>query len=320
MSKPENLFSKIQGSARDLLNRALLLPQVKDQAVLDRFNGIRKDYLKLRDTLSGTAAPKGYAQNPGYGWNSWTDKIRNTFSAGVPLGFLSTPIIASTMVVGRKRGKTQADERIALVSEVFGCETAASLLREDFPGKPNITDAVWLTSANRAHQAYHLALYKKVSGSDIASVPVVLEWGAGYGNMARLVKRLNPGATYIIIDLPELLALQYVYLYSILGASALNPVCGASAIVEGKINFVPYSAVIGKKVRLECSGFISTWAITESPFEAQELVIDTKCFNAGKVLVAYAKGDGNRFEARLPGLGLKEEPAVLQPGHIYAFK
>jgi hypothetical protein len=138
--------------------------------------------------------------------------------------------------------------------------------------------------------------------------------------MARLIKRLNPGVTYIIVDLPELLALQYIYLYSILGCSALNPVCGVSRLVGGKINFVPYSAVMERRLSLECDGFISTWAITESPLEAQDFVIQSKCFSARKILLAYLKVDSNRFAGRLEELGLKEEPATLQPGHAYALK
>lgn len=320
MSDTENLFSRIAGTARDILNRALLLPKIKDQAVLERFGAVQKDYLKLCGALSGAPALQGPDPNPAYGWDSWAGKIREAFGPGVPLDFLATPLVAGTMVFGRKKGKAQADDRIALVSEVFGAETAASLLREDYPGKPNLTDPAWLTSANRAHQAFHLALYKKVTGADFFAAPTVLEWGAGYGNMARLVKRLNPGVTYVIVDLPELLALQYIYLYSILGPPELNPVCGVSGLAAGKINFVPSSAVMEKRVSLDCGAFISTWALTESPLEAQDLVIGSNCFGAKKVLLAYDKADGNRFAGRLGELGLKEEPAALQPGHAYAFR
>jgi len=320
MRNTENIFSKVTGEARDLINRMTLLPKVKDPAVIGRFNEIRKDYLKLREVLSGTLVQAGGGANPAYGWNSWSDNIRDTFREGVSMDFLATPILANTMVFGRKRGKSQADSRIANVRKVYGDPKAAELLREDFPGGPNITDPVWLTSANRAHQAYHLALYKNKAGADLSSVATILEWGAGYGNMARLVKRLNPGVTYVIVDLPELMPLQYIYLYSILGPSALNPASGVFGIEEGKINFVPYAAVIGKRVSLRCDSFISTWAITESPYEAQDLVMAEHCFGAEKVLLAYAKGDGNKFEMRLPELELKEEPAVLQPGHAYALK
>ena len=73
MSNPENLLAKVEGSVRDLLNRALLLPKLKDQAVLNRFSEIRKDYLKLCDDLSGTVVTKSPNPNPGYGWNSWAD-------------------------------------------------------------------------------------------------------------------------------------------------------------------------------------------------------------------------------------------------------
>lgn len=319
MPQIKELLLKAVGYVRDRLNRVFLLPKLREEMVLARFGTVRKKYLTLCGTLSGTPLRENFRSNPLYSWGSWTENIRKAFEHGVPPDFLSVPVLTGTMVYGRNRGKAETDRRIPCISEVFGDKTAA-LLREDFPGLPNITDSRWLTSANRALHAFHLAFYRRITGADFWSSPVILEWGGGYGNMARLIKKLNPGATYIIVDLPELLALQYIYLYSILGPEVVNPACGIEAIVEGRINFVPYSAVMGKKLQLNCDGFVSTWAITESPFEAQDLVLGSKCFGAKKALLAYAKGDGNKFETRLMEIGLKEEPAALQPGHAYAFR
>ena len=35
--------------------------------------------------------------------------------------------------------------------------------------------------------------------------------------MARILRKLNPNFTYVLVDLPELGALQYIYLYSVTG-------------------------------------------------------------------------------------------------------
>jgi hypothetical protein len=206
-----------------------------------------------------------------------------------------------------------------MTADVLGVDTAKRLLREDCIGLPNITDAKWLTSANRAHHASHLAAYLRAKGRPLWEAGCVAEWGGGYGNMARLIRRMNPRCTYIIFDLPEILALQYVYLTAVEGEEPhlLSP---TEQIAIGKVNLVAsYAALAGEVVTPMCDAFISTWALSESPASAQTAVLDRRFFGASAVLMAYRRGDGNRLEAAVGGSDLAEFPVPFyDPSHSYA--
>ncbi len=308
----------LRGTAADVIGRSLLLPKLREPETERRFNDIASGYARLLEQFSGESSTA--AANPEYQWDSWRGSIAKAFEKGVPLRFLSMPVLAKTMVFGRKRGKQKADERIGAVRNAFGDETAKRLLREDFLGAPAITDPLWMTSANRAHHASHLAHYKLAARTDFWDAGTVLEWGAGYGDMARLLRRMNPRLTYIIVDLPELLALQYIYLGALEGTSALNIASRTGGVVEGKINLIPYEFLAAGRLTPRCDAFISNWAVTESPIEAQKMVIGSGLYSARKVLLAYFKKDGNMFMDSIGPLGLTEDAIPSQPGNAYAFR
>jgi len=316
MAKNIAIVDSLRGVAADVYGRLFLLPKLKEAESERRFFEVAPDYKRLTAEFYAETAVPG--ANPAYQWDSWRKNIRDAFDKGVPVNFLSMSVLAKTMVFGRKRGKKHADMRIEKVREVFGDEIAKRLLLEDYLGAPAVTDSEWMTSANRAHLASHLAHYSDKAKTHLWDAGTVLEWGAGYGCMARLLRRMNPGLTYIIVDLPELLALQYVYLCALEGASALNVATQPQGILKGKINFIPYESLVAGKVVPSCDAFISTWAVTESPIEAQKSVIDARFFSAKKVLLAYFKKDGNMFQSHGDTLGLSEDAIPAQPGNAYA--
>lgn len=235
-----------------------------------------------------------------YDWGGWSGRIRSTFNTGVPLDFLSHPTIAYTMVFARRGGISLAKERQKVVVEVFGLEIAKKLLLEDYIGMQIITDREFLTSANRSHHASHLAYYTQSRKRNFWDSDSIIEWGGGYGNMARIIRNMNPGITYTIIDLPELLALQYVYLTSVEGEGCINVnnVQDQIRIVPGKINLISSHHLYNRDIELKCDGFLSTWAITKSPRNAQSYVMSKKLFNANHLLLG-SKIDSNNHLAEV---------------------
>jgi len=308
-------------AVREMVLQQILLPKLKKTDEINRFHDVRNRYWEILTKLRSWAPSSELAVNPRYEWNKWAGHIAGSFKEGVPISFLSNSYLIETMVHHRKGGRKAALQRIAEVKAAFGVSLSTYLLKETYIGLPRITDSYWLTSANTAHHAFHLASYRKVTGKVFWESESIVEWGGGYGNMARILKKMNSHLTYTIIDLPELLALQYIYLYSTGGREAVHIIEPGQSAASGRVNFLPSNVLTSGQLRLECNAFISTWALTESPYKAQEYMIDSNLLSAEKVLLGYATEKDNMMRTHLGRLGLSERPVpVLPEGNAYAFR
>jgi len=288
-----------------------------------RFRAVSADYAAVCARLLGESSGSS-SRTEGYDWTSFSHAVRRALEPRVPINFLRLRVLRRTMVFGSSRGIAATTKRVAIVENVFGQAVARQLLAEDWIGSPSITEGTHLTSANRAHHAAHLAAYQRVIGTPLWEARHVLEWGGGYGNMARLVRRMNPRLTYTIIDLAELLALQYVYLAAVEGSRP--NVIGADDpldLHEGAVNLVSSVRIAAAPTSVRGDAFLSTWAITESPKEAQRLALGHAFFGARRILMA-SKLDGNNIMAgRLPR-DITREPIGndmgIGPEHEYWFR
>ena len=274
----------------ELALRFIARPKIKDKKALKRFFQLKGEYSRVCAMFLPNRTGS-VSDSVGYNWAEWATKIRSAFQKEVPLGFLSHPTIVRTMVYRKQRGVLATRKKILTVEFVYGKSIARCLLKEDYIGLPTISNLPFLTSANRAHHAFHLARYKEITGVNFWDCSSIIEWGGGYGNMACIIRKMNPGITYIVIDLPEILSLQYVYLGSIFGNNSINIV--NHDIVNGKINLVSTQTTMEKGVPLKCDGFLSTWALTESPKSDQLSVIERNFFDAKRVLMASRIDDNN---------------------------
>jgi hypothetical protein len=68
------------------------------------------------------------------------------------------------------------------------------------------------SSGTLIHHAYHLHRFETVTGRFLLELQEIIEFGGGYGSMARLLARLGYRGRYHIHDLPEFAALQRFYL------------------------------------------------------------------------------------------------------------
>lgn len=120
--------------------------------------------------------------------------------------FLRWSTIQATMFV--EEAPYIRSEYDALVDEWPACLPA---LAEGSTGNPKRLSFAPDTSGNMVHQAYHLLQLRRV-GIDFLNVSSVVEFGGGYGAMARLFNRLGYTGKYYIHDLLEFQWLQEYYL------------------------------------------------------------------------------------------------------------
>lgn len=200
----------------------------------------------------------------------------------------------------------------ALIANYYDVEVGG--LRLDCPGKK------W--SSNSVGQLFYLG--KIIEQIDYEKIETFVEFGGGYGCLARITKSLLPKTTYVIIDLPELLAIQYLYLRATLdGVAIVVQTDPKGHIQKAAINLIPVSILEG--IDLKATVFTSNFALSESPEITQKLVIHKQFFSA---TVCYVNGQieswGSNNSWRMPSHlevinSLKNlyPHTYLQPHHIF---
>lgn len=282
-----------------------------DQDQLKRFWMLNGRYAQMCDLYSSYFNDQKILKS-GYDWENWRLEIRQAFKHGVPLDFLSCPTLVKTMVLARRGGISAASILIQFTKNVFGEEITKRLLKEDYIGLPTMQNVSYQTSTNCSRLANHLAHYTRECKRMFWDTTSVLEWGGGYGKMARIIRKMNPLITYIIVDLPELLALQYIDLASLEGEDNVVLNFGEEKrIVPGKINLISALEVISKKNWIHAESFLSTWAITESPRDSQEFVMNHQYFGAEHILLGFKIDEHNFLINSLPKEKIQRIPVPL---------
>jgi len=280
------LRSIFQYDVKEILNAFMVKPSLKDEKSITKFYSLNKEYDNIcqKYYLGNNSSTQN---SIGYDWGSWSGKIRNTFKTNVPINFLANPLIAYTMVFQRNKGVKETQDRLNYIKKIFNPEIMQNILREDYIGGPVISNSFFKTSANRAHHTLHLASYFESTKKYFWESSSIIEFGGGYGNMARLIRKMNPNMTYIIVDLPELLALQYVYLGSLESEENLNIFSSKSDSIKiGKINLISSNLIYSNEISIHAESFISTWALSECPNFLQKFVIENDFFSASNILIA----------------------------------
>jgi hypothetical protein len=215
--------------------------------------------------------------------------------------------------------------QLELLRGMFPLARLKELLLEDYAGMPIIMNSEFLTSHNSIHHLYHFARYAKSTGVEPANVESILEWGGGYGNLAKLLFRLSESKrTYTIIDLPLLSCVQWIYLSTVVGAERVNLVHGGGeGITSGKINLLPLTFL--EECNIHPDLFISTWALSESSRRSQDYAVEKGWFDAKHLLLAYNVTSHDFPETSSVhklaiDRGVITEEIKFLPGSYYAFK
>jgi hypothetical protein len=227
-------------------------------------------------------------------------------SDGFDRSFLRQSIIGKTMFV--RAGGDWQRRQLQFLRSVRPLPVLRELLRENRLGCPYITSLRMLASHNTIHHLYHLLRYEHVTRHSLTTVESVVEFGGGYGNLARLMWKMNPGLTYTIIDLPVLSCIQLAYLGTLLGRERIHLVGETGELAPQKINLLPVP-YLSRAGNLRGELFISTWALSEATRFAQRYVADHGFFGARRLLLGY-QAENALFGS--PGGGILQ-PAAFAP-------
>lgn len=171
---------------------------------------------------------------------------------------------------------------------------APAWAREDPVGDPPrapLAGTGVMTSSNTVHTLHHLLCFEESTGRRLRDVGTVVEWGGGYGNLAKHLVRLRGTVpTLVMFDSPVFATVQWLYLSSVLGPGAVVLQTQAGFRVRpGAVNVVPIGLAAETDVQADL--FVSTWALNESTAAAQDHVAGRAWFGAEALLLAMHRGD-----------------------------
>ncbi len=183
--------------------------------------------------------------------------------------FILSPVIQETMFCSDLQ--LFQDEFLELLPGILSEHYNLIQPTETF-GCPKLINGI---DPNTIHHIYHLnQLLKFIGGVEkLKEIKTIVEFGGGYGNFCRLIKKLNHGCNYTIIDLPELSKLQAFYLKNTLSVEDYETVTFAN---EANISSIK-----------NCDLFIATWSLSECPQSLQDRLFDSRLFNAKHILCAF---------------------------------
>jgi hypothetical protein len=183
-------------------------------------------------------------------------------------------------------------KELEVVEESLELLNLDEVAEEDLIGDPGIAECSVveipkLTSWKTLQSLYQIAYLKKLTGFDARETSIIIEWGGGYGNMAKNVWRIKKSPlTYIMIDTPFFCCLQWLYLSCIFGPESIHLIEESDKpIVEGMINILPCGML--QDYSFTGDLFIALWSLSESSQEAQQMVLDRDWFGAPHILFSY---------------------------------
>lgn len=139
------------------------------------------------------------------------------------------------------------------------------IIKEDNIGNPVKFFIYPFSSGNKIHQAFHLRKFSQLSKMNLKNFTNVIEFGGGYGNMAKMFHKINRNISYTIFDTIELNLLQYYYLKK----SDLNVTLGLNKYL--RINLLNKVSDLKKKVKLlkknDKNLLIANWSLSEVPLK-----------------------------------------------------
>ena len=310
------MFSKI----KLLLLQIIYFPFLFNLNDIINFNFYRYKFSNKYDSFLENSKKIGleYLPTGTYEWDVWRNKLKNNFSIKVPFNFLHNKLIGSTMVYASSKFRSH---KLNVIESVYDKILIKKALKESLIGLPLITNSKYLTSENSIHQFYHISSYLAKTSKDLITSKTIVEWGGGYGCLSRIIKKINHDCTYIILDLPELSALQYVYLSSIFGKNSVNFIDNDVNFQKSKINLLSSDYLINSNIKLQTETFISNWALTESGVEYQKFILKNKFFKAKNILISSID-DENNFIINSDEINFdyKVSTNVLAEGNFYLIK
>jgi len=221
-----------------------------------------------------------------FDWTTNIDRLSVEVRTNDPRHFLRWKVVRETM----------------FLSSVHGAELKF-LKRAEWPFYRNAITEVPIgnpirtpdmrTSANRIHQAYHIARFFDHRKNRIEDLKCIMEFGGGYGCMCHLLCSMGFKGEYVLYDLPHFSQLQKYYLTST-GLTVRSSADGArtsNPSIWCVSSFQELDVVLERIGLTDPSLFIATWSLSEAPVAVRNLV-SKRIGGFSSFLIGYQ----NRFE------------------------
>jgi putative sugar O-methyltransferase len=187
-------------------------------------------------------------------------------------------------------GAVYQNKQLPYLERHWKPQRLCELLLEDPYFSPFITHERYHTSETMVNHLSHLTFYEITMQKRLQDLRCAVEFGGGYGGMARLLRRLNSKLTHITIDLPLFCFIQEHFLRSIYGENAVKLLLRETdTIEEGKINLIPIgnAPCLHQIQQAHADLFIATWSLSEANHFTQETIRNYRYFNAQHLLMGY---------------------------------
>jgi len=156
------------------------------------------------------------------------------------------------------------------------------LLLEDNIGNPIRYFLYPKSSGNRIREVFHLLNFQNFSKIPLNKIKTVLEFGGGYGNMARLFYKINKNINYKIFDTFHVNLLQYYYLRMLKIPLTFNNVRDKNISLNYNISKYNSFSKTDKKL------FIANWSLSETPLKLRRIIFK-KIIDFDFILISYQK-------------------------------
>ena len=218
-------------------------------------------------------------------WQSNEGLVCELIAHGNLDAFLRWPIILQTMFTDRSPWVWR--EFAFLRSHPLWESRWRPATRESAVGAPYRFMLHPQSSANLLHHAYHLCLLEERSRRPLADLELIVEFGGGYGSMARLCHNLGFRGRYILFDLPVFAALQRYYL----GALDL-PYQDLSVTANARLGTLcNLETLLKTSVPAQGSLFLATLSLCETPVSLRDQLLPW-IGQFEQVLVTYSEQFG----------------------------
>jgi hypothetical protein len=256
-------------------------------------------------------------------WANQSSKLVELILKGDLENFLRWDVISETMLFCDKK-KALIEKREISKSPFFKSRYKHLILDPLF-GNPKKMSFFEKTTANTIHHLYHMFRFEK-NHFQIGASKVVLEYGGGYGNFARLINSISSNLVYIIYDLPVFSHLQHYYLsscgFNTYDKVDMFPKPGIYCINQKKdLNFIFENLAKNNDEKL----FVATWSLSETNIKDRPAIDLLKIFH--NHLIAYQdtfEGIENKnyfedFKTSLGNVTWVESQINHLPGNNYLF-
>ena len=206
-------------------------------------------------------------------WARGKADFGRSLSRGIPENFLDHPVLRLQMV-RRGWGGLQEHERRYLLSRPAELQTLLRRFTESRVGEPFLECSSYPCSATSLGHLYYAARILEAVPRLRGEAHTVVEFGGGYGNFARIYGQVVPTAAHVIVDFPEFLALQMVFLRSNGVDAVISDADQTSAVEPGSVALVPVYLL--PEVGVRGTLFVSHFGLSETPRALQELVAERR--------------------------------------------